>query len=167
MAVTEGGTYLNRIRALALAGILEPGGLGDNIRAHCVGGAVLAEEPHGCALGRPRQRGVTDTERQIEAARLAQACEVVKHTADREREDQSIPAPRYPRRLARILKAGEITDLGQYPYSHNEINSPHRPQARERSRIASRHPHSRELAGTQQLGKAARIYPVTGFFRRK
>src|SRR5215510_13495989 len=30
----------------------------------------------------------------IEAARLAQACEVVKHTADREREDQSIPAPR-------------------------------------------------------------------------
>jgi len=30
----------------------------------------------------------------IEAARLAQACEVVKHTADREREDQTIPAPR-------------------------------------------------------------------------
>ena len=30
----------------------------------------------------------------IEAARLAQACEIVKHTADREREAQSIPAPR-------------------------------------------------------------------------
>ena len=30
----------------------------------------------------------------IEAARLAQACEIVKHTADREREDQTIPAPR-------------------------------------------------------------------------
>src|SRR5262245_44494116 len=30
----------------------------------------------------------------IEAARLAQACEVVKHTADREREGQSYPAPR-------------------------------------------------------------------------
>ena len=30
----------------------------------------------------------------IEAARLAQACEVVKHAADREREDQSMPARR-------------------------------------------------------------------------
>ena len=30
----------------------------------------------------------------IEAARLAQACEVVKHAADREREDHNIPTPR-------------------------------------------------------------------------
>jgi hypothetical protein len=29
-----------------------------------------------------------------EAARLAQASEVVKHAADRERQDQSVPAPR-------------------------------------------------------------------------
>jgi hypothetical protein len=30
----------------------------------------------------------------IEAARLGQACEVVKHAADREREDHNIPTPR-------------------------------------------------------------------------
>src|SRR5262245_10749966 len=30
----------------------------------------------------------------IEAARLAQASEVVKHAADRERQDQGVPAPR-------------------------------------------------------------------------
>ena len=30
----------------------------------------------------------------IEAVRLAQASEVVKHVADRERQDQSVPAPR-------------------------------------------------------------------------
>jgi hypothetical protein len=33
--------------------------------------------------------------------------------------------------LARILKAGEITDLGQHPHSRNEINSPHRLQGRD------------------------------------
>ena len=30
----------------------------------------------------------------IEASRLGQACEVVKHAADREREDHNIPTPR-------------------------------------------------------------------------
>src|SRR6516164_1028540 len=33
--------------------------------------------------------------------------------------------------LARILKAGEITNLGQHPYSRNEINPSHRLQGRD------------------------------------
>ena len=39
--------------------------------------------------------------------------------------------PRYPDQLTRILKAGEITDLGQYRHGGNEIDPAHRLQGRD------------------------------------